>query len=168
MKQTIFIGQAPSSSTRGSKTAFGDSQSGRRLAQLMGLTLEEMHERFEFANLVLRYPGPGDSNHPRGDHFPMATARRKAARMQGRLAGRTVVLVGKNVRDAFRLLGEYFETGVAFLPRNGAFTYFVIPHPSGISRWWNQPANVERARRFFEDELLGARSAGNSRLGQAA
>lgn len=32
-----------------------------------------------------------------------------------------------------------------------AVTVFVIPHPSGVNRWWNDAANEQKARRFMEE-----------------
>lgn len=112
-----------------------------------------MLETHQFVNLINRYPGQGGSEHPRGDHFPMAEAREAARKMMPWLAGKIVVLLGKNVRDAFGFTSDFFEPNVGFTIRNGSFQFVVAPHPSGVSHWWNDPANVERARHFFREEL---------------
>lgn len=30
-------------------------------------------------------------------------------------------------------------------------TYAVLPHPSGVNRWWNEEENVARARDFLRE-----------------
>lgn len=53
-----------------------------------------------------------------------------------RLEGRTVVMCGTNVPRALDLP----HTGFHLEPRNTSlFTYFIIPHPSGLCREYNDP-----------------------------
>lgn len=40
------------------------------------------------------------------------------------------------------------------LPETVAHLY-VLPHPSGVNRWWNDPANLEAARAFLLRALEG-------------
>lgn len=39
------------------------------------------------------------------------------------------------------------ETKTVFAAMRAA----VVPHPSGVNRWWNDPANRDRAREFFAE-----------------
>lgn len=53
-----------------------------------------------------------------------------------RLEGRTVVMCGTNVPRALDLP----HTGFHIQPRNTSlFTYYIIPHPSGLCREYNDP-----------------------------
>lgn len=98
-------------------------------------------------NLLDKFPG----KEGKGDVFPIEEARKGAIEllMTGAFATAPVVLLGENVARAFNFRpGSYpllrlMPCGVS---RHGlAF----CPHPSGVSRWWNEPANVEQARAFW-------------------
>lgn len=108
------------------------------MARLAGLAgYEELASRARLVNLLPAFPGKNG----KGDAFPVGTARLVAERM--RLRG-LVLLAGRNVGEAFGLAADYFEWR-----RRGATRYVVIPHPSGVSRWWNDPRNVIRASAFL-------------------
>ncbi len=132
----LLVGQAPSSETRG-KPAFA-GRSGARLARLLGMPVASALEPI---NLLKRFPGKADA---KGDLFPIERARR-AARRTRLGAGRTVLLAGGNVARAFGV--TRFEL-FAWFELCGTLVA-VVPHPSGISHWWNDPSNVRRARRCF-------------------
>lgn len=114
------------------------------------------------ANLLPRYPGAGR----KGSSFPVAEARLEAERLEkilkrdpplssglyafnGRAFRRPerVLLAGRRVARAFRLPegGAYFReaTRVAGIPT------YLVPHPSGVNRWWNAPGNREVAAEFL-------------------
>lgn len=165
LKPVIFIGQAPSKSTDKKPPFIG--RGGMFLAQILGISHEEMLSRFEFVNLLRRWPGYDLSG--KGDAFPMAKARLMARRMLPSLLGRSVVLVGSNVEKAFALphtvypchWGLYnpkdrvhfpiaFHTPGKTLEKAGYFAVSKIPHPSGINRWWNNPINKEMALDFLK------------------
>lgn len=61
-----------------------------------------------------------------------------------------LVMFGKRVAEALvgpcELLGMY-NVGPAAVPA------IVVPHPSGLNRWWNDRENWERAREAMEDFL---------------
>lgn len=79
----------------------------------------------------------------------MSEARLAAAVMLGSLVGRRVVLLGRSVVAAFGFrFGEWMAWGSA--PAGGGEVWWsALPHPSGVSRWWNDRGNVERARGFM-------------------
>jgi uracil-DNA glycosylase len=137
----LIIGEAPSR-TAGAARAL-DGRSGERLARLLGVGLDQLLERFETANLLERWPGPAGR---KGAAFPARMAREAAERV--RLRG-SVLLAGRRVAAAFRLSAPYFEWATL----RGA-RVAVIPHPSGVNRWWNDPANRERAAAFLR-EVVG-------------
>jgi uracil-DNA glycosylase len=152
--RVMFVGQAPSKSTQKQQVPFS-GRSGVRLAALLGTTLAELHEKYRFVNILDRWPGGADSSHPRGDRFPMCQARRQARKLMPSLVGSTVVLCGKNVRDAFGFTEDFFEVGACFCGKSSAFCYATIPHPSGVNHWWNAPENVERAGEFLREFVQG-------------
>jgi uracil-DNA glycosylase len=137
----LLIGQAPSRITDGKLPFSG--RSGLFLARLLGIEHEQLSELFELRNLIARWPGKDG----KGDLFPLAVARLEADAVP--IAGRTVVLAGTQVATAF---------GVAKLDRlvwhrlRGA-KIGIIPHPSGLNRWWNEPENRDAARRFLRSCL---------------
>lgn len=141
----MFVGQAPGPGSSG--VPFAGSYSGRRLASLMRMSLEDMLQAHDFVNLLNEYPGKGDAHHPRGDAFPMSEARKAAASMNGRLTGRAVILLGRNVSDAFGLREAAWFKWIRCATLDCRVA--VVPHPSGVSHWWNSRKNLAEARRFF-------------------
>ena len=146
--RTLIVAQAPSSKSDPAEPLSG--QSGRRLADLAGLTFEAFLERFERVNLLPVYPG----RQGKGDAFPMAEAREHAHQIlvSHFRGGRRVVLLGRNVAAAFMgsMLADDFPqlTWVGSAINHG-FVVARCPHPSGVCRWWNEPKNVEAARAFW-------------------
>lgn len=118
------------------------------------------------ANLLARYPG----KEGKGAAFPLVHARARAHALVGVLNGppsggnlfafggrqfpapAVVLLAGKRVAAAFGFRDSpHFEArrlGGLYLP------LVVLPHPSGVSAWWNSSANRKRCRRYLAD--LGA------------
>ena len=134
--KVVIIGQAPSRVSDPREPLSG--RSGARLAALCGITLPEFLDRFDRRNLLDAWPGKAG----KGDVFVgRGEARLLADGLRAALAGRPIVLLGANLAAAFRSTEPAFR----FSPSRIAWS----PHPSGISRWWNDPANEERARRFW-------------------
>lgn len=107
---------------------------------------------FARANLLPRWPGRSPGG--KGDRFPREEARRRARRLRGRF-GRfsRVVLLGRRVEGAFDLRGSgWFAWRDAFKTRVA-----VAPHPSKVSRWWNDSNNVALARTFWRELAATAR-----------
>lgn len=137
----LLIGQAPGPATVPGLPLSG--RSGARLAALCGLDPDGFQIAFDRVNLIRRFPGKIG----KGDAFPLAIARRRALALARTFPGRTVVLLGGNVSSAFLLApAPLFRWRRGAL---GAARLAIAPHPSGISRWWNEPENVAAAARFF-------------------
>ena len=98
--------------------------SGGRLARILGLSRTEYLRRFDRQNLCPM-------------EWSLQTARENAERIRGSSRA-AVVLLGAKVTRAF---------GLAYVPFTtvGA-RFFILPHPSGLSRGWNAPEAVQRAR----------------------
>lgn len=135
MRVTI-IGQAPGKKKTGMRAFEGTC--GDRLARVAGLDgHEELHRKASVINLLDRWPGKAG----KGDAFPMRKAKKAAKNLE--LDG-VVLFAGKGVAQAFGHVGLYFEWGTI-----GPAKIATIPHPSGVNRWWNDPANVARASEFL-------------------
>lgn len=136
-----------------------DGRSGRFLARLLGLGLPRFLELFECRNL-LRADG---RRLAKGREFgPAQVAEARAAAGLLDLRGRTVVAAGLNVARALgaerpRLMG------FARLGR-GEELAAVLPHPSGIVRWWNDGLNRLEARALLEALLERCWRAGMADL----
>lgn len=130
------IGEAP-----GPKGGVPLEGARRRIGCLIGLSSDEMAERFEWRNLLDEWPGYGPSG---GSEFPIEAARQAAEReREAAVRGQRYILLGRRVGRAFGTTAEWFRWQNNLL---------VAPHPSGLSRWWNDAANVERARQFWAQE----------------
>lgn len=143
----ILIGQAPGPRSDPEHPLSG--RCGERLADLCGLSLPQFLDAFERANLIKRFPGKSG----KGDHFPINEARKEVVELLifGRLAGRRVVLLGDHVATAFGFPAKQVERlRWNFVDGSGLSIAF-CPHPSGISHWWNDKANVAKARRFWRE-----------------
>ncbi len=149
LRKTLILGQAPSRETVG-KPAFS-GKSGPRFAEMLGVRHPDLWDLFEVANLLNHFPGDPKDRTKRGDAFPLIEAKMAAERIRPSLSRRVVVMVGKNVQRAFALTGGFFEWRIAFATPefDSAFDYCVVPHPSGVSFFWNSQENVALAREFM-------------------
>lgn len=85
----------------------------------------------------------------KGDSFDRALAKRAAIRLYTRCIEEErhrLILAGKGVGNIFlpKTDIQYFAPY-----RSGLLRIWVIPHPSGINHFWNDPTNVEKASRFL-------------------
>lgn len=151
MKLTM-IGQAPSRETNGKPPFTG--KCGVFLASLMGISQEEMLAQHEMLNVLDYWPGKGLG----GDKFPMPLAKIAARKMLESLRNKPVILLGSNVARAFGAKRfRYLEHYEIRDPQHSSEIIVpfmvVVPHPSGVNRWWNRPESRDVARKFF-GELL--------------
>lgn len=153
----LIIGQAPSKFTAAAKGCRPFSGwSGRRLAEILGLSFAEMHKRIEFRNLLNYFPGRAGA---KGDEFPEEEAAASARVLLAAISGRKVILAGRSVAAAFGVPNAYFcetttvptGTGVS-----GAIVG-VIPHPSPVNAWYNVPGREKRVRDFVLNFFFSAK-----------
>ena len=132
----LVIGEAPNRSGAGSDPR--DIFATGRLAEYGDVA------RFERVNVLKSWPGEAGG----GSAFPMTQARPAARELRScQPIGRPFILVGTRVASAFgcrRRDYEYLEW-IEHLDRK----LVVVPHPSGLNRWWNVPENVAAIERFF-------------------
>lgn len=150
----LIVGEAPAAKRPEWSVLQGPS--GERLARLFGCDWREVADAVNLLDWHQRADANGESKFP----APEAKA---AARMLLRVhpglngvgpACPLVLLLGRRVAHAFGVTGvAYFETTVV-CSRTAAEPVqrpaVVVPHPSGRSRWWNEPANRTAAGVWFE------------------
>jgi hypothetical protein len=118
------------------------SKTGRRLVELLG---RQVHDVACTAN-VLSCPTIEMTGPP---------AYVRGARLRARLVDEKVLRTVVLGMDAARLMGLRHGAAAADLWFRWEVTeglyYAIAPHPSGRSRWWNEPRNRERASAFFAE-----------------
>lgn len=142
----ILLGQAPARSGDGRPFS---GASGRKLCALTGLEYyDELAEAFDLRNLVTEVQMRKARS--KGDLFPKATARENWDKMKYRLPMDFVLLcAGRQVASIVGVGKEpFFSRTVRVFSVVGIV--YVIPHPSGISHWWNDPQNVREAQAFLK------------------
>lgn len=143
----MLVGQAPAAAARSRGKPFS-GQAGRALFRWLaqaGFSEDEFRAQCYFTAITKCYPGPARGQ---GDRVPtareralcrpflereLALIRPKLILTVGRLA--TVHFLGDDI-PLTEAIGRSFERdGRIILP---------LPHPSGVSRWTNDPRNRER------------------------
>lgn len=144
-QKVLVVGEAPSRWMEEHGVTDPLPLAGRELANLAGVPWPHgWYEKFEPLNVLSSWPG----KQGKGDAFPLTEDTLQAAR---RIVdahfhvGRRVVLLGYRVRAAF---GVYTLELFEWVQLNGAMVA-VCPHPSHVNRWWNDHANVLKAREFW-------------------
>lgn len=146
MNRVILVGEAPSKNEVTETPIAG--RIGRRLAACAGLSFDEYMARFERVNLL----HVRQDTKAKGFEFNAAAAEREALRLRTtwgsfRIAynPRVVILLGKRVARAFGVPQDYFTL------HRLDHEFYVLPHPSGINRWFNEPANTEKFSAFLKE-----------------
>ena len=145
----LVIGQAPGRPTDAGYLSPFEGPCGERLASLLGIKWRHFMTMVERANLIQEWPGKSG----RGDKFPRArgTISALAMVMRGQLDNRKVVLLGKEVARCFGLADmRYLETRTDNQEGGIESSVFLLPHPSGVNRWWNSKRNVLAASKAFK------------------
>lgn len=131
----IFVGQGPSQ--EGDPYRPLEGTLGDKLGDLLGIT--DFVPSFARINLnsewIAKVGGDG-----KGDVFDLAEGRITAGVLL-RGSWTRYVLLGQKVAGCFDANGVVLDT-----IRHGVKSFFLLPHPSGINRWWNDPENVRRAK----------------------
>jgi len=105
---------------------------GNRLREILGLTDAKYVKRFDRINLV------------RGHRWSIKLAREEANRLLAERGG-PMVLLGAKVASAF---------GLDFTPFTVARgQLYLLPHPSGLCRVWNDSTAVPRTRSLLGEFL---------------
>ena len=143
----LVVGEAPTERSSGWRCAPGSAPS--RLARVAGVDVEEAATRSRWRNLIDR----PTARLAKGRSFPAARAKVAARRVAAQLAGfKCALLLGRRVAAAFGLRGAPMLRWMSL----GGARVAVVPHPSGVSRWWNEAPNRRRARAFLRRALAPA------------
>lgn len=137
----LIVGEAPSKNEITERPIEG--RVGLRLANCAGLTMEEFLAHFDRVNLL----HVRQDTKEKGFEFDQHEAERQAARLSIK-PGQTVLLLGRRVAKAFSFDASY-ELFVRYSMRDAEF--YIMPHPSGINRWWNDDQNIIEAVRFMHN-----------------
>lgn len=153
ISRPLLLGEAPA--CRGSPSHPFDvgrlavpTGSGARLAAVLGVPHRLLGELFDVKNLL---------EHARAGPFPLSEAR-AAARLILETGPPKIVMCGRNVCRAFgfpdlewcRWTPEYvYATQDSLLVR--CVELSVIPHPSGLNRFYNHESNRLLVRRFLRE-----------------
>ena len=151
-KKILLVGQAPSRTGVNPLEALTPTSSSGKLMNLMGLTEDEYMTSFQRVNLIDEYPGPLASG--KGDKFPLRQARDKAKRILQQMSEYHILCIGKRVGQCFNLDQCFvWEDRIQCYPltRN---RIAMIPHTSGLNRFYNDPRNLDRAKAFLREDLL--------------
>lgn len=162
----LLVGEAPNAASVDKPRLWlrpdrsGIRHSANRLLEFTGYDMRTYLRTFDRTNLIHELP-PKDG---RGRSFPMNWARLLAPDLLGQAARKNqcVILLGARLRQVFDWIGEEGpvpKQGVKYLhwyraTMKGSVmrpVVAVVPHPSGINRWWNSEDNRADARRFFQE-----------------
>jgi len=135
----VLIGESPA--VGGSPEGALEGPSGRRLADLCGVSFDRYLELFARTNLC---DVPGS--------YSREGALLTTRRLTDQLVGRRVVLLGSRVVAAWGMRPRLFAWQKVFADgdRRRAIRVAHAPHPSGRSRYWNDAEAAARAREFWE------------------
>lgn len=134
MKRILFIGQAPGRDGDDSSPLSG--RSGRRFCKFMGLGFDSF-----LACPRRNVLGTFEGKKGKGDAFDPSEARNRARRLKLRAKN---VMFGRHVATAFGVEAEFLSTFTLVGKK-----CLLLPHPSGISHWYNDAENVAKARQAF-------------------
>lgn len=134
----LLVGEAPSKNEVIPQTLGG--RVGKRLAKFAGITIQEYLETFDRMNLLIERQDTAEH----GFQFDMQQAKENARNLRLMFPERRrIILLGKRVAEAFQLPLIYFEE------MRADHIYTIIPHPSGINRWYNEPRNIAEIEHFM-------------------
>lgn len=149
--ELMLVGQAPASAARSKGRPFS-GQAGRVLFGWLaraGFDEESFRARCYFTAVTKCYPGPARAaGRGKGDRVPTAVERALCAPFLERelalIQPKLIITVGRVA------LASFLGNAIAFTPaigqrfeRDGRIL-LPLPHPSGVSRWINDPQNRAR------------------------
>lgn len=148
----IIIGEAPN--RIGDPTTPIEGRLGRRLAKLAwgdDANIPLFLAGFDKTNLLRRWPG---ARNGKGSAWNVEKARRAAKTLVDVMKGRMLVLLGRRVAAAFEIKpSRYFKPHALYGVQMEECPYkiiaFVVPHPTGINRWYNDPLHRKTAGAFM-------------------
>jgi uracil-DNA glycosylase len=161
---TMLIGQAPSKGTE-DKTPFS-GETGTRIAGMAKMPPSALAGHYALRNALDYFPG----KEGKGDAFPPEEAKAAIERIVDQVKGTEVdrlIFVGRGTANAFALDVDHVGGYLAWFrtAATGPRVWLaILPHPSGINRWYNDPQNRAAAALFLQLEI---RSRGDTPVPRA-
>lgn len=146
MKRYVVVGEAPGGKAPAPVGPVLQGKSGRLLCELAGCDDAAFRETFELVNL---FPG-------RIDQWLRHRAIVKAQLLAAGFGGTRVVLLGRKVQLAFKVEGDYFSDSEMTTRTGATWIATPVPHPSGLSHWWNDGTNAYLAKQFWKRLFIEA------------
>lgn len=152
-RRMILIGEAPAQHGEQAPPFTGPCDT--RLKNTIG---HDWRKQFAAVNVLDYWPG---SAGPKGALFDMAAASIAASAIARTIAATVrnplVFVCGWRTAQAFRIIGarRFFERREIAPTVGKNIPAYVVPHPSGISHWWNDRENRRHAVWFFKRILEG-------------
>jgi uracil-DNA glycosylase len=138
----IIIGEAPSR-TGDPDRPLMSAPIRRRLIELLGID-DAAYFAIDRINLLRAWPGRRGKKGDLADPIAMRSAAWIVLAAE-ELIGRRAVFLGARVARAF---GAHRRPILRWFAIGGG-SAAILPHPSGVNRWWNDPRNRRRAIRFM-------------------
>ena len=147
----LLIGQAPGLQATRSDLPFAGAAGDKLRAwlELGGIPRDDFYRQVHFAAITRCYPGrlPG----AKGDRVPSRReqdlCRPWLDELIATLQPRIILLVGLLAIRTFLGKVESLTAAVGASTVRDGICYIPLPHPSGVSRWLNEPANLGAVRR---------------------
>ncbi len=149
--QVILVGQAPAKVEAGEQgIPFGPRRGGRRSMLWEWLEQagwQEVDFRANHYLSAITKCFPGKSKSGNGDRVPTAKERALCRPWRERemavIQPKIIIAVGRVSIEDFlpELKGQSLDTFVGEIFERDQFVVVPLPHPSGVSRWLNQPEN---------------------------
>ncbi|CAK9059036.1 unnamed protein product [Durusdinium trenchii] len=147
----LVVGQAPPLPPESLSSDYKplQGQPEKRLARLAGLSLDELWAFFDRVDLLGWCPGKKD----RKSYHQWSAGYRKHRCDGHRFPLSVVVLCGRLVAAAFALS---LDRCVPWTEEQDGVRFLVLPHPSGVSHFWNDEESWHRAAMVFRSALRAA------------
>jgi uracil-DNA glycosylase len=138
----LIVGEAPSKNEHVPRPISG--RIGRRLAACAGMTLERFLASFDRVNLL----EVRQDTKEKGFEFDVKAALASARMLRDMMFFKhrpAILLLGTRVARAFEVKANYFDEFTLCDAKA-----YMLPHPSGINRWWNDPDNDRKMHEFMQ------------------
>lgn len=153
MLDVVIIGQAPGPNADPDQRPFeGTNQTARRFLDLTGYASYEALRRDVFVfNLIHEYPGSNGN----GDAFLREHAKARASALHHELCWgfNHVLMMGRHVGDAFGFKDLNWLIPIDVEAADWHATWHLIPHPSPVSRYWNDERQAQAARDYVRHTI---------------
>lgn len=137
--RALLLSLAPDRNTSGRQPFSGTC--GSRIAALAGISHEHLYHYFDAASLIGYWPADVPSR-------LVSTVSREMI-----VAHERVIFVGRAVASCFGLRRLRPLVWQETMHNGSTFDAAVLPHPSGLNRWYNDPAHAAAARAFLRDAI---------------